>query len=206
MNKFDTTETTIATLTDSKKPDCVVALTNLFYAAQDEGLNNREAYWKAELTHLIDDHDGLSLLPRTGFKLKDDDEVRQGVIDSLMHSDADGTADEKIDIVLKWYTLCRAWGGDVYLSFRMGIMAGEQEWNDTHDMDEADAIAYLNTVSGNTKSEEMFKDALLKTFYDLRNKGNSVRESVVKTFEEANRAILLKMAMSSIKDQRSKFN
>lgn len=198
MNKFDTTETTVAALTENKKSNCVVALTIGFYAAQAEGLSNREAYWKAEFTHFIQDHDGLSHSP-DDFDLKDDEQVQQSVIDTLMETgDEDGKAEDRIDTVMKWYNFFRALGGDVYLSYRMSVTAGQEEWEDNNDLDEATAISTLETIPAESELDEELKSATIKIFYSERNKGNSVRGSLREALTQVKEAIELQMLFSSI--------
>ena len=169
MNKFDVREATVAALSKEKKPDCVEALAHEFgYAVDTLGLSFREAYYYAEVTHFLKDHDGYNNLPElTG---EETDEAVRSIIQADID---DGKSAKEAGYLMRWYNLVRTWDTPVALAFSTAINAGMEEWEDDNDLDEATAIAAINQIP----SEEIV-DTMLLYFYTLRNEGNSVRASV----------------------------
>jgi hypothetical protein len=180
MNKFDTETTTRAYLVKNKRPSCVDALSMLFDAALAAGSSLREAYWYAEVTHYLNDHDGAANSIGSLTIEETDEVVKQAIVDALMESNDDGLAEDRIDLVMRWYDFFRTSGAPVALAFSMGTQAGQEEWEEGHDLDEAEAISKINEIP----SEDV-KDFILRRFYTLRNEGNSVRESLRTARNEA---------------------
>lgn len=184
MNYFDNETTTLEHLTKNKKPDCVTALKAGYDLARSEGLGFREAYYKAELTHFVNDHDGANNPPELTIPTTDE-AVRHAIV-----TDVKDTEDGKAvgALLLKWYDLFRSWDIGVALSFTSAISAGREEWEDTHDLDEAEGISALNEIP-----DENLKDVALTAFYSSRNKGASVYASLRTAKEELERAQLLSL-------------
>jgi hypothetical protein len=180
MNKFATETTTREYLTKNKKPSCVDALTSLFNHALGQGLELRQAYWYAEVKHYLDDHDGAAKAEGSLIIEETDEVVKQTIVDELMALNSDGLAEDRIDLVIGWYDFFRTHGAPVALAFLMGTQAGQEEWEEGHDLDEAEAISKINEIP----SDDL-KDFLLRRFYTLRNEGNSVYESLRTAREEA---------------------
>jgi hypothetical protein len=180
MNKFATETTTREYLTKNKKPSCVDALSMLFDAALAAGSSLREAYWYAEVTHFMNDHDGAAKSEGSLIIEETDEVVKQTIVDELMALNSDGLAEDRVDLVIRWYDFFRASGAPVALAFSMGTQAGQEEWEEGHDLDEAEAISKINEIP----SDDL-KDFLLRRFYTLRNEGETVRESLRTAREEA---------------------
>lgn len=197
MNKFDTETTALAALTKNKKPDCVTALTALFRTYRAKGTGIREAHYQAEIVHFLDDHDGNLHSPRPKFE-ENDQAAHQTIINLLMGSNSDGLAEERIDRVLYWYELVRTWGANVGLAFTTSVQISREEWDETHDMDEAEAIKTLEGLPAEDDDETFIKEATFKTFYSLRNEGNSVRYSLRAALDEAQKALEFAVLMSSL--------
>jgi hypothetical protein len=193
MNKFETETTTREFLTRNKKPTCVDALSLLFDAALAAGSSLREAYWYAEVTHFLNDHDGAAQAEGS-LTIEETDEVaKQAIVDGLMERNDDGLAEDRIDGVIKWYDFFRASGAPVALAFTMGASAGKEEWEAANDLDEAEAISKINEIP----SEDV-KDQLLRRFYTLRNEGNSVRESLRTAREEAENSLRMEALVAAL--------
>jgi hypothetical protein len=169
MNKFDTREATVTYLTENKRPDCIAALVSEFDTALGKGLSFREAYYYAEATHFLKDHDGHNNLPELREGLETDEGVRANI-----QADIDeGTHATEATSFLRWYDLVRTWEIPVTLAYTTALEASMIEWEDTNDLEEAEVIGQINDIP----SEEIV-DFLLREFYSLRNKGNSVRTSL----------------------------
>jgi hypothetical protein len=180
MNKFDTETTTREYLTRRKKPDCVEILTELFDSARKEGLGLRQSYWYAETVHFLRDHNGHENGPELTIE-ETDENARQAIIDSLMATNDDGRAEERIDLSMGWYELFRSWGAGVALAFVNAAQASEDEWETANDLDEAEAIGKLTALD----LDEDVADVLFKSFYAARNEGETVYASVRGAKEEA---------------------
>lgn len=192
MNKFDTKEATVTHLTRNKKPSCVDALTSLFERALSDGFVLRDAYWYAEVKHFLNDHDGIANSIGT-LDIEETDEVaKQVIVDELMAANDDGLAEDRIDGLIKWYDFFRKHGAPVALAFQMGAEAGQEEWEDTHDADEAEAISRINEIPS-----EATKDFLLRRFYALRNEGNSVKKSLRKARDDAEEELIEKRQIAA---------
>jgi hypothetical protein len=180
MNKFDTETTTRQYLVRNKKPSCVDALTSLFNHALGQGLGLREAYWYAEVSHFLTDHDGAEKSIGSLTIEETDEVVKQTIVDELMALNDDGLAEDRIDLVIGWYDFFRTHGAPVALAFSMGTTAGQEQWEESHDLDEAEAISKINEIP----SDDL-KDFILRRFYTLRNQGETVRESLRTARDEA---------------------
>lgn len=189
MNKFDTETTTRKFLTTNKKPDCVIALTELFDSARKEGLGLREAYWYAETVHFLRDHDGHNNGPEVTFE-ETDEAARQIIIDTMMAKNDDGRAEDRIDIIIGWYERLRSWGAGVAFAFATATRAGQEEWESANDMPESEAVAAINQI-GSTPETQEIKGLLLKYFYNERRAGNSVTASLRAARDEAEEWLVL---------------
>lgn len=202
-SKFETVATTLDALTDEKKPSCVEALTREFYAGLEKGLSNREAYYYAEVTHFLRDHDGVNNGPSLddlGLDVQETDEaIKQYVVDTLMPANDDGKAEERVDVVIKWYDLIRSWGAPVALAFNIGSEVAQDEWEEANDLDEAFAIEQLNLLptEGDKQAQAIKSDAITR-FHVLRNEGNGVRASLRIVLQEAQDALEWANFLSSL--------
>jgi hypothetical protein len=183
MSKFDTEETAITSLIENKKPDCVEALEKGFWQNRQAGLDIREAYYKAQYDHFLNDHDGVQFSPKLTIP-ETDESIRQALIEGGMENNEDGKAEDRIDVLIRWYDFFRALGGTLALAFRAAVEAGQVEWDDFNSLDEAEAISKLNDIPS-----EKLKDVALKAFYIERNKGNNVNASLRKAVEKAREAL-----------------
>ena len=175
MNSFDNEATTLEYLTNNKRPDCVTALETEFRLAVSEGLGFREAYYKAQLTHFVNDHDGANNGP--GLTIPETDEA---VLDAIWEGANDEKATMMASIFEKWYALFRSWNFGVSLSFSFAVFAGREEWEDNNDLDEAEGIRILNKLP-----EGELKDVALTAFYTSRNNRASVYASLRQAKDEA---------------------
>ena len=194
MNKkFATESNTREYLTKNKKPSCVIALTSLFDQALREGATLPEAYWYAEVTHYLNDHDGAEKATGSLTIEETDEVVKQTIVDELMALNSDGLAEDRIDIVIRWYDFFRSHGAPVALAFSMGTNAGQDEWEADHDLDEAEAIGKINEIP----SEDV-KDFILRRFYTLRNEGETVRESLRTARDEAEERLRMEALFAAL--------
>jgi len=191
-NKFETIPTTLNALIDSKKPDCVEILTNLFNDGLDKGFSNHEAYVYAEAIHFVRDHNGAASHPPLTVE-ETDASVKKLINDELLNRNDDGLAQARIDLVTKWYDLVRSWDIPVAISFSTAIRVGQEEWEFTHDLDEAEAVAMIEKL----ELHDEVKDFLFKSFYAARNSGesvlNSLRTAKEETIQFAQKRALQKM-------------
>lgn len=177
MNKFDQAATTIAALTKNKKPECVSALTSLFDTAVVDGHSFREAFWKADLLHFLEDHDGYNHLPQLTIPT-DAPTVRQAIIDAIMatnETNDDGKTEDRLDYIIRWFDLLISWGAPAELALTIAPRAGQEEWEDVpaNDMDETLALTKIHEIPS-----EKARDFFLSAFQDLRGEGNSVWASL----------------------------
>lgn len=189
MSKYDTEATTIAALTENKKPDCVEALTFEFQDARARlGLSLRESYYYAEAIHFLKDHDGINSQPEVREEYQSEDVIRASLQNDIDTDNHRGEA----ELWLRWYNTLLSWDVPFDLAFTMAAEAAEEEWNETHDLDEAVAIAQLQDVrTGGDKDLEELKETTIKHFYSLRNQGVSVRESLEQARAQAAHAAQL---------------
>ena len=190
MNKFDVREATVAALGKNKRPDCVEALNREFNNAVDTlGLSLREAFYYAEVTNFLKDHDGHNHLP----------ELRDGLdTDEAIHADLQGDIDnneyqDQPAYLLRWFDLVRTWDVPVTLAFTVALGASLEEWEDDNDIDEAEAIGKFNEIPG-----EDTRDSLLRKFYILRNEGNSVLKSVRTARDEVEEELRTKALFAAL--------
>lgn len=196
-SKFETVATTLNALTFNKKPSCVEALTSGFNVALDKGLSNREAYYYAEITHFLNDHDGANNGPTLDIP-ETDDAVRQYIVEVLMEKDNDGKAEDRIDVVIKWYDLALTWGAPIALAFTTAAQAGQEEWEDANDLDEAEALTQLDTLPVDDEESELLKNKTITRFYALRNAGENVRNSLRTAINEARQEIEMKVFLEML--------
>lgn len=187
-SKFETVATTLNALTHNKRPDCVEALTREFNFALGEGFGQREAYYYAEVTHFLNDHDGANNSPSLEIE-ETDEAVRPYIVETLLSKNDDGKAEDRIDVVIKWYDLVRSWGVPVALALSTAATAGQDEWEEANDLDEAEAIRQLEGIPADDEETAEFKSATITRFYALRNSGESVRDALRTAITEAREAI-----------------
>jgi hypothetical protein len=196
MNKFDTETTTLNALTRRKRPDCVSALTELFHSARKEGLGLREAYWYAETTHFLRDHEGHLHGPELDFE-QTDEAARQVIINELMARNSDGLAEDRVDLAITWYERFRSWGAGVALAFSNAAKAGQEEWESTHDLPESDAVKKIHeAASGNDPATVEIRELLLKIFYGARRAGETVYASLDIARQEAEELLMLRALLA----------
>lgn len=188
MNKFDTRDTAVAAMTKGKKPDCVTALTTGFDAAVAKGLNFRQATYYAEALHFLNDHDGYNNLPQ----LKQD-ETDESIIAGI---EADFTVNDgefkaQAELLLVWFRLIRTWEVPIALALTTALAASLEEWEDSNDLDEAEAIKIIEQIG-----DEDLKNQIFVAFYQERNAGNNVRVSLRTAKEAAEQALQLQALLA----------
>ena len=183
MSIYDNENTAVARLVKGKTPSCVDALEKGFWQARGEGLGVREAFYKSSLLHLIADHNGLNV-QEEGFPLNTDEEVYahalKGLEDSIKAGETDG--EELMDIFDTWYKQARAWGGNVFLSYKVATLVVTEIYDEMHDLDEADAHEHIAAFPLTSDNKDVY-DLLVKTYRDERAAGNTVRASLQEAME-----------------------
>lgn len=186
--KYDTRETAVASLTKNKKPDCVTALTAEFDAAVARGLSFREATYFAETTHFLRDHDGHNNLPQ--LKPGETEETIISGIEADFVTN-DGEFKTQAESLLRWFKLIRTWDVPTELALTTALAASIEEYDDTNDLDEVEAIQTIEKIG-----DEQLKNQVFIAFYQERNAGNSVRASLRTAKEAAEEALQLQMLLS----------
>ena len=186
--KYDTRETTVAALTKNKKPDCVTALTYEFDAAVARGLSFREATYFAETIHFLKDHDGHNNLPQ--LKQEETDESIIAGIEADFTAE-DGKYKAQAEHLLRWFKLIRTWDVPVALALTTALAASQEEWEESNDLDEAEAIQQIEKIGDDQLKNQIFVD-----FYKERNAGNTVRSSLRTAKETAEQALELQLLLS----------
>jgi hypothetical protein len=174
--KYSTEALAHTNLIYHKKPDCVEALEREFWQALNVGLNYMEAYFYAELTHAIRDHEALNheeTLEDRGLYLSTDDDVYAYSANGVLESAAKGEDSQHLaDAFVHWYDRYRSWGGDIFLSYYGAARIVTEIWEEESDANEAEAIDVMET---NLPAELL--DIALAAFRSTRARGETVRAS-----------------------------
>lgn len=188
MNKFDHRDTALHNLIDNKNLTCAAALEDEFDSALLEGEDIRGAYTKAIVFHLLKDHDAADKYENTLTIPETDEAVVAEITRAINEVNDDGLAQDRINLVVGWYERIRSWGVPVAVAYSIAAAAGQEEWEDEHDMDEAEAIKHLDGIPSNA-SDSALKELTIKTFYAERNKGNNVLSSLRKAVDRGQQAL-----------------
>src|SRR5690606_21324026 len=116
MSIYKTQENALQELIREKKQDCVDALEKEYWQGNGEGLDIREAYWRAEVIHLIRDHEANEEYTEN----ETDEEVHawydRAVGLAVEQGDTLEVAERARDTIRHWYDLCRTWGANTTLA------------------------------------------------------------------------------------------
>ena len=187
---FETEVEAIAEITAGKVESCATALRTRFEEAIDNGITDLNlAAEKAVVLHAHLDH-GAGLDVPENFPFTLDAEVETHLTNEMMADNADGRAEERIDLTLDLYRKYRKWGVNVFFSGTAAYRQAQIQWekmNPAPDLDEGDFFKMLET--------DLLPNSLRKLIHaiydDERMAGKNVRDSAISAVGAARMAAQL---------------